>query len=325
MVSIRYHDTVKFLQGMIDTPPSPFARFEWLQLLEESGCRPLVVSSERGGEIVALPLVQDGAALKALTNWYNFTWHPAGKYDADALADIAADLRSRSHHITLSPLANETGEATALETAFRTAGWKVVLEQCDHNHILRVQGRSFAEYWADRPGKMRTTLKRKAKKVEVEILTTFDADMWAAYETIYQNSWKPEEGDPALLRKFAEQEGAAGRIRLAIARYEGAPVAAQFWTVENGTAYIHKLAHLEEHTTLSAGTTLSAALFEHVIDTDRVELVDFGTGNDRYKADWMEEVRPRFRLDCLDPRQPKAWPVLAKRIIRRVAPKARQS
>ena len=28
-------------------------------------------------------------------------------------------------------------------------------------------GRSFADYWTQRPGKMRTTLKRKAKKVEV--------------------------------------------------------------------------------------------------------------------------------------------------------------
>ena len=92
-------------------------------------------------------------------------------------------------------------------------------------------------------------------------------------------------------------------------------MAAQFWTVENGVAYIHKLAHLEARKTLSAGTTLSAALFEHVIDIDGVEFVDFGTGNDRYKADWMEEVRPRFRIDCLDPLQPAAWPPLAKRTI----------
>ena len=35
--------------------------------------------------------------------------------------------------------------------------------------MLPVEGRSFAEYWAARPGKMRTTLKRKARKVEVKI------------------------------------------------------------------------------------------------------------------------------------------------------------
>ena len=95
----------------------------------------------------------------------------------------------------------------------------------------------------------------------------------------------------------------------------GAVVAAQFWTVEHGTAWIHKLAHLESAKPLSAGTTLSAALFEHVIDRDKVELIDFGTGNDPYKADWMELDRPRYRIDCLDPAQPRAWPALAKRAL----------
>src|SRR5690606_14450163 len=144
----------------------------------------------------------------------------------------------------------------------------VAREQCDHNHVLEVNGRSFAEYWASRPGRMRTTLKRKAKKVEVTIRERFDAADWAAYEAIYAESWKPEEGTPDLLRRFAEAEGIAGRIRLAVARHEGEPVAAQFWTAENGTAYIHKLAHLESRKELSAGTTLTAALFEHVIDRD---------------------------------------------------------
>ena len=87
--------------------------------------------------------------------------------------------------------------------------------------------------------------------------------------------------------------------------------------VENGTAYIHKLAHRESAKPLSAGTTLSAALFERVIDVDNVDLVDFGTGNDAYKSDWMEVDRQRFRIDCLDPKQPRAWPALAKRLLAR--------
>ncbi|MXP32502.1 GNAT family N-acetyltransferase [Erythrobacter jejuensis] len=172
---------------------------------------------------------------------------------------------------------------------------------------------------------MRTTLKRKAKKVEVELLTRFDETAWGAYEEIYAQSWKPAEETPEILRKFAREEGDAGRIRLAIARHEGRPIAAQFWTVENGVAYIHKLAHLEETRNLSAGTTLSAALFEHVIDIDNVGLVDFGTGNDSYKADWMEKVRPRFLIDCLDPRQPRSWAPLAKRFLTRLAQRPSES
>ncbi len=323
MLSVSYHDTVNVLQGTIeksrDLNQGPFDRFEWLELLAKSGAEPLIAVAEDGDTKVALPLMRDNDRLEALANWYNFTWRPLHSHDPALLETVARGLRSQTHRIVMSPVPNDDGSAAAIETAFRGAGWNVLREHCDHNHVLEVKGRSFADYWAERPGRMRTTLKRKAKKVDVELLTRFGADAWTEYEAVYEDSWKPEEGDPALLRTFAEQEGAAGRIRLAIARHEGKAVAAQFWTVEDGIAYIHKLSHLEEHKALSAGTTLSAALFEHVMDQDKVGLIDFGTGNDPYKCDWMEEDRPRFRIDCLDPRQPKAWPSLAKRIVTRLA------
>jgi CelD/BcsL family acetyltransferase involved in cellulose biosynthesis len=165
---------------------------------------------------------------------------------------------------------------------------------------------------------VRTTLKRKAGKVAVTIETEFNPESWAAYEAIYAQSWKPEEGSPTFLRAFAEAEGAAGRLRLALARADGEPVAAQFWTVENGTAYIHKLAHTEASKPLSPGTTLSAALFERVIDHDRVETVDFGTGDNPYKRDWMEEVRLRYRLTMYRPGSPGNWPRMAKASLRQM-------
>lgn len=325
MIGVSYHDRVKILQGVSGALPSPFVRPEWFGLLEEAGAKPLVAVASFENRQVALPLTHRDGCLQPLINWYSFTWRPIGQSDDELLTKAASKLKSKAARISLWPLPDEDGSASALESAFRNAGWVVRREQCDHNHVLEVKGRSFSEYWAGRTGRMRTTLKRKAKKVRTSILTHFDPQAWNAYERIYASSWKPAEGDPALLRQFAQQEGEAGRIRLAVAEFDGEPIAAQFWTVESGTAYIHKLAHLEEHKALSAGTTLTAALFEHVIDVDRVELVDFGTGNDAYKADWMEDVRPRFRLDCLDPRSPKVWPALLKHAITRVARSVQQS
>jgi CelD/BcsL family acetyltransferase involved in cellulose biosynthesis len=58
---------------------------------------------------------------------------------------------------------------------------------------------------------------------------------------------------------------------------------------------------------------LSAALFQHVIDVDRVNLIDFGTGNDAYKAEWMEDVRERYRLEMFWPNNPANWPYIAIR------------
>ena len=323
-MSISYHDTVKFLQGMIDSAPSPFARPEWFALLETRCAQPVIIVAGEDRDKSALVLENRNGHLHSLVNWYSFSWQPSLSNDPITLRRLAEVLKGKGHRVTMAPVPDEDGSATALEAAFRAAGWHVRREACDHNHVLPVGERSFADYWASRPGPMRTTLKRKAKKVDISILTQWYADSWQAYEAIYAKSWKPEEGDPALLREFAQQEADAGRMRLGIARHDGIPVAAQFWTVENGIAYIHKLAHLEEYKPLSAGTSLSAALFEHVIDKDGVSLIDFGTGNDAYKRDWMELDRPRYRIDCLDPRQPRAWPALAKRLIRALAPAARR-
>lgn len=320
MIEARYHDSVNVLQALTATGvDGPFDRAEWYGLLADTGLVPLIAIASDADRTAALALTATGGRIMPLRNWYSFTWRalaPEGAAGDRLLMAIARQLKSRGHRVTLEPVPGEDGSAIRLAQAFRAAGWQVAVEQCDTNHVLTVGGRSFAEYWSSRPGPLRTTLKRKARKVETQVLTGFDPIVWAEYEAIYAASWKPAEDQPAMLRAFAEAEGTAGRLRLGIARREGLAVAAQCWTVEGGIAYIHKLAHLESHKQLSAGTTLSAALFAHVIDIDRVALVDFGTGDQSYKADWMEQVRPRFRIDCLDPASPRAWAPLAKRLLR---------
>ncbi|OYW46277.1 MAG: hypothetical protein B7Z36_04960 [Novosphingobium sp. 12-63-9] len=184
--------------------------------------------------------------------------------------------------------------------------------------MLSVDGRSFAEYWASRPGQLRETVRRKGKKgvVSLRIETEFHAADWDAYEAIYGLSWKPTEGRPTFLRRFAEMESDAGALRLGVAEIDGKAVAAQFWTVEGGTAFIHKLAHDEAAKAQSPGTLLSAALFEHVIDRDGVQLVDFGTGNDPYKRDWMDGCRTRYALEFYRPGAVRHWKALGKLAVR---------
>jgi CelD/BcsL family acetyltransferase involved in cellulose biosynthesis len=328
VIVVNYHDDLNEVQGdpvlaaLLAAPAAdaPFNRLAWWQgLVRHCGMFPLIAVARDGQERCVLPLLRNSRDIVALANWYNFTVSPiftAGAERAALLTALARDLAGQAPSIVLAPLPDEHGQTTLLETVFRAAGWAVWREQCDINHVLQVHGRSFDKYMAARPGPLRTTLKRKGGKVSVTIESAFSAESWAAYEAIYTQSWKPEEGSPAFLRAFAEAEGAAGRLRLAIARAEGEPVAAQFWTVENRTAYIHKLAHTEASKPLSPGTTLSAALFERVIDVDRVETVDFGTGDNLYKRDWMEEIRPRYRLTMVRPGWPGNWPRIAKAALR---------
>lgn len=320
MIEARYHDSVNVLQelfaGCEPAPaPSPFDRAQWYALLAETGLTPLIATASDASTAAALALSQSGGHITPLRNWYSFTWRPLapeGPRGDRLLNKIARRLRDRAHRVTLEPVPDEDGSATRLAQAFRASGWRVEVTRCDANHFLEVGGRSFAQYWATRPGPLRTTFKRKAGKVSVQVLTHFDPDAWGHYERIYAASWKPQEDHPAMLRAFAMAEGQTGRLRLGLALLDDEPIAAQFWTVERGTAYIHKLAHLEQHRALSAGTTLTAALFEHVIDRDGVALVDFGTGTQSYKSDWMEATRPRYRIDCIDWRGLRGWVDLAK-------------
>ncbi len=329
MVVVNYHDDLNEVQGdaalaaLLRAPAAgaPFDRLAWwLGLAEHCGLTPLLAVASAGEERAVLALQRSGEALTALANWYTFRWQPLVTRGGDALLTaLASDLAKQTPRLSLSPLPDDAGVATRLEAAFKAAGWITFRRQCDVNHVLVIGGRSYAEYLAARPGPLRATLKRKANKVTVTLETAFNPATWAAYEAIYAESWKPGEGSPAFLRQFAEAEGTAGRLRMGLACADGVPVAAQFWTVEHGTAFIHKLAHTKASKALSPGTTLSAALFAHVIDHDRAELVDFGTGDDGYKRDWMEAVRPRYRLDCYRTAAPQNWLAIVRQSLRRSA------
>ena len=333
----EYHDNFLTAQaaakGALDRDRQAclFDRLEWLDSLHRMALRdrpPLLLRAHEGEAEAWLPLMaQGGNHHVALANWYNFTWRPAfgGDYDEvtrmSLLRQLAATAQERTRRLTLAPVPDEDGSASQIAAAFSASGWVVEMVPCDENHILRLNGRSFDRYWESRPGQLKSTVKRKGKKgvVIVRVEREFSEDSWCDYEQVYARSWKPHEGSPEFLKQLAQQESQAGALRLGLAYIDGQPVAAQFWTVEHHTAFIHKLAHTEDSKPLSPGTTLTAALFQHVIDHDRVAMVDFGTGDDGYKRDWMEEVRPRYRIEAFRPGWPGNWPALAKRTLRRLA------
>lgn len=301
---------------------SPFDRAEWFDLLEAhgfAGAGRIDASGHAGNTSVHLPLrIDRPGVLAGLTNWYSFAIRPlvSGEGDSDAaLRDLFAALRDRAARLSLYPVPD--AEQANVTAAMRRAGWWVHAAPAGDRHWLDLDGLTHDDWWASRPGALRSTVQRKAKKgvVDIALLAKFDADAWAAYEAVYAASWKPEEGDPALLRAFAQSESRRGTFRMGIARIGGAPVAAQFWTVEDGTAFIHKLAHVEDSLKASPGTLLSAALFRHVIEVDGVRRVDFGTGNDAYKRDWMNRHEPLWRIEAFNPSRIAAWgPALKTRL-----------
>ncbi len=321
----EYHDNFLTAQaaarGVLDREAQPclFDRLDWFETLHRHALRdkqPLLLRAYEDDQELWLPLMfaSRGHAM-ALANWYNFSWRPVFRGCRDEIEKLtllrtaAKTAQQHVNRITVAPMPDEDHSARLMEAAFSQSGWVVFREPCDSNHILKVNGCSFDSYWETRPSRLKNTVKRKAKAgvVTVRIEREFSAESWRDYEKIYARSWKPEEGNPDFLRQIAEQESVAGTLRLGLAYIDGQPAAAQYWTVENGTALIHKLAHDERHMQASPGTLLSAALFQYVIDVDRVDCIDFGTGNDGYKVEWMESVRSRYRLEMFWPNHPANW------------------
>ena len=336
MVATVYHADLAeaqadpVLAALLGRSPTsaPFDRLDWLSLLADMclpGAKCVIAVARDGDAVAALPLCRTAEGFAPLGTWYSFFVRPVCNDTDRAPALLAALARSMAPAgaARLTPMPER--EAEALAAAFRASGWIGTLEPCDTNYILELNGRSFDAYWAARPGALRETVRRKGGKgiVSLRIETTFSEADWNAYEAIYARSWKPEEGNPAFLCAFAMAEAEAGALRMGVAEIDGEPVAAQFWTVEGGTAWIHKLAHDEASRKHSPGTLLSAALFRHVIDVDRVRTVDFGTGDNPYKRDWMEAARPRYALAFYRPAAISQWPQLAKLAARRVLKRRR--
>lgn len=306
-------------RGALDraAQPSLFDRLDWFRDTWAHcppGERPLIarVVSEGAQAWLFLARTRSGD-LTALASWYTLAFRPVWVGDPDearrltmltAMAKRLRALNPRAGRITLDHVPVEDGSADLIARAFSRGGWIARRNPSTVNWIADVTGKDFATYWEGVPGETRSTVKRKGKKgiVETEIIDRFEDDSWQAYQAIYAESWKGAEGAPAFLRAMAEREGAAGTLRLGIARIEGRPVAAQLWTIENGVAIIHKLAYAEDAAEHSPGTLLSAAMFRHAIDEDRVALIDYGTGNDGYKAAWMDRARPLERVTLYNPR-----------------------
>jgi Acetyltransferase (GNAT) domain len=287
--------------------PLPFNRLEWFRLVadhDEADTLPLIAHSWIEGAHCWLFLRDLGGGTgNALANWYSLAVRPIFGGDPDeasrlvlikALAKRMGKSRRVPSQISIGPVPRADGSSDLIKSSFAKSGWFAFRHQSSTSWTANVAGKSFEDYWAARPSQLRNTVQRKTKKSDIstEILTRFDAEAWAEYEDVYANSWKPEEGSPVFLRKMAEAEAAGGSLRLGLARLDGIVVAAQYWTVDAGVAYIHKLAHRENAREMSPGSILSVALFRHVIDVDKVQSIDFGTGNDSYKADWMDRSDP---------------------------------
>lgn len=260
--------------------------------------------------------------LEGLANWYSSLF---GVVAAPAdlqpqrlrqLAHSLAAERPRWDVLDLHPLDPADPLFQPLLDALAAAGMATQRYFCFVNWYLDVAGRSYDDYAASLPSKLRSTLRRKGRQLEKSgraqfaIVTGDDkADAVeaaiAAYQAVYARSWKSPEPSPEFMPGLIRTCAAHGWLRLGVATVDGNPAAAQLWIVCGGVAAIYKLAYDEQYASLSIGSLLTERLMRHVIDIDKVKEVDYLTGDDAYKRDWMSASRERCGIVAFNLRSPR--------------------
>ncbi len=272
----------------------------------------VVAKNHRAGEgdvLAVLPLVRNGdEELTSLhhmmhTSLYTLLLEENCHQQEviDCLARGLAQLPFAS--LTLEPVAEDDDNINRLRNAMEVLGFSSNRYLRFVNWFYPLQGEGFSGYMAARPSRLRNTITRKQRKLEREhgydIRLYRGRDVQQAmqeYHAVYAASWKPEETRKDVVEGLADSLARREWTRLAILHVQGEPVAAQLWFVVHGKASIFKLAYDEAWKKYSPGSILTRYLMEYVIDTDKVQEIDFLTGNDRYKQEWMTEHRRRWKV-----------------------------
>lgn len=289
------------------------------------GARPRLLLYREAGRAVTLLMLQAQAGrLAGLTTPYTTRFRPPTAPGADADAPRRAGAAFGRACRAAGPLRLDCLEADwpglpPLLAGLRDAG----LVALAFDHFGNWHGALPAEwgaYLAERPSALRATIKRRLASATRDPSIVFEAidggaalaDGLAAYESVHARSWKQAEPFPHFTAALLPAAAAAGALRLGVLRQGGAAVAAQYWLLAGGTATVLKLAHDEAAKAISPGTVLTALMIRRLIEQDRATALDFGRGDDAYKAGWTGQRRQRIGVLLCSPWDPAGLTALAR-------------
>lgn len=312
-MNVRIYDSFEALpervRAAVSYPAQPdfFNSLDWFACLYRNAVDPgtrlrIYVAEDGDTPCGWLPcLVEQGDRLRSLTTYYSWAYSPLLSQArpvavVDALIEAMAKDRPAWKIVRLDYLRSDQSETEQMLPALRSNGFIVEAQTRYDNWRLKVQGRSFEQYFAARSSQLRNTIKRKGKKLQqqhrarIDVHTSTGGALEQAlqdYVAIYNKSWKQPEPHTAFTPELVRLCARLGILRLGVLYVDDRPAAAQLWIVTR-TAYIYKLAYDDAFADLSVGSLLSEELFRRAIDQDRVDEIDYGVGSEGYKRDWME-------------------------------------
>ena len=255
-----------------------------------------------------------GEPLSSLSNYYSCLYGPQGDASSVLPAQWLAAAQAMKRLpggavVRLKPLDAAADWLPQLEGGMRAAGYWTDRYFAFGNWYQPVPEGGFEVYWPARPSALRHSVERGRRRldkagdwridIQSEASDALD-DAIAAYEAVYSRSWKKPESIPSFKPGLIRLAARMGWMRLGVLWLNGEPLAAQLWLVFSGKANIYKLAYVQGFEKLSAGSVLTAALMQHTMDVDGVSEVDYLSGDDAYKADWMGLRRERVGLLAFD-------------------------
>lgn len=325
MIIEKYNNIGSFPASLIkDTDQrnkNLFKKLKWFDLLQkhiiqnnEDVIYYCVLNDNKDIEAV-FPLIkthiegEDRYNLSSLANFYSMEYEPYfRKKERNCQKAIQAFVEylatSENHWETLSlfPIDPCKIQNIYLKEEFLKY-FMITNSLCHKNWIYHNNNEDFKKYATFSPSRIkdierkeRQLLKKHTIKFKIWSDETDLDKVIKDYFEVYNNSWKDEERYKDFIPDLIKLCAKENMLRLGIIYVDDRATAAQFNIFHDKITLIYKLSYHEDYKHLSTGAILSYKMMQHAFDQDHTQEVDYGSGDDGYKKEWMNYCREKMTI-----------------------------
>ena len=213
--------------------------------------------------------------------------------------------------LRVSPLDPASPFAHELILSLRRLGYLVQLYRHLDDRYEQTEGMSATAYLAARPGALAATLRGKGQpsfdsgRCRFRLIRdASDVDVGnEAYQIVLETSPGEAEIEPAgYVRNLMRAAADAGALRLGLIFFDGEPAAVQLWIVSAGVARCIRIWNDPAHADLPLDDMLTERLVVHLLDSDGVRELDFGSLASEAAQNWAPQARQRVGVIAFNPR-----------------------
>lgn len=301
----------------------PFLCFEWFKLWLEhflKDSRLLILLLYREGEIVTIvPFLIKEEKLKRINvrkidllgNVYSpIRYFLFSRFDDEErvknlyyIFHFLSSVYKNWDILDLYAIPEENNCFNVLRMAIKGTGLRHLDYSCFGDWYLDEINFSWEQYFKKFNSKFRHNIRYRREKLEkagnfeVKIIRSKDEaiDQYMdLYYEVYAKSWQKKEGvGPTFHLDLAKIAARNGWLRLGFLFLNGNAISSQFWLSCKRNAFILKTVYDQNYKEYSPGQILTTEMMKHVMDIDKVKMMDYLHGDESYKKEWTFKRRER--------------------------------